>query len=111
MIDFVLVRSSDCQFCVNTQMMRRASCWSDHYLVRAKLHFDLQKYIPKWLARKWQLAVHHLTSGDMRVKYQEVLTENLNHADDEVTTEGFWSSLILSASEEVVGYGGRVQPD
>ena len=39
MIDFVLVQSSDSQCCLDTQMMRGTSCWSDHYLVRAKLLF------------------------------------------------------------------------
>ena len=50
---------------MDTQVMRGASCWLDHHLVRAKLCFDLQRYIPKQCARRRQLAVYRLTSEDL----------------------------------------------
>ena len=75
-------------------MMRGASCWLDYYLVRAKLHFDLWKYVPKQFARRRWLAVHHLTFEDLQVEYQEVLAEKLT--DGGVTNESCWSTLKLS---------------
>ena len=64
------------------------------------------------------LPEHNLASDheDMRVKYQELPTEKLNNAGDKVIgdCEWCWSALkvsMLSVTDEVVGYGGRAQPD
>ena len=51
-INFAVVRLSDCLSCMDTQVMRRASCWSDHYLVRAKLHIGFQKNVSVRAKRK-----------------------------------------------------------
>ena len=59
-IYFVVVQSSDCQFCLDAQVMRGASCWSDHYMVRAKLCFRFQKAVSGKTGRKRTFAVHHL---------------------------------------------------
>ena len=116
MIDFVVMRSSDHRFCMDTQVMRGASCWSDHYLVRAKLHFGFQKVVSTKTLRKKPLAVHRLVCVSVKDKYQVVLAEKLNNMESngEVSTGCCWSVMktsLLAASEEVVGYGGRVQPD
>jgi len=115
MIDFVVVRSSDRRFCLDAQVMRGASCWSDHYMVRAKLRFRFQKAVSGRTGRKRTHAVHHLFSEIVREKYQEVLAEKLNVVNDsEESTDSCWSVMktsLLSAIEEVVGYGGRVKPD
>ena len=45
-------------------------------------------------AKKRWLAVHHLVSEDMQVKYQELLIELImNNAKDEVSGECYWSAL------------------
>jgi len=99
----------------DAQVMRGASYWSDHYMVRAKLHFRFQKAVSRRTSRKRTLAVHHLFSESVREKYQGVLAEKFNVVNDsEESTESYRSVMktsLLSATEEVVGYGGRVQPD
>ena len=60
MNDFLVVRSNDHRFCIDTQVMRGASCCSDHHLVRAKLHFGFQKIASIKTLRTKPLAVHRL---------------------------------------------------
>ena len=40
-IDFVVMRSSQRMCCLDVQVMRRANCWTDHGMVRAKLRLLL----------------------------------------------------------------------
>ena len=41
MIDFVMFQSAQRRHSLDVQMMRGATCWTDHKLVRAKLRLDL----------------------------------------------------------------------
>ena len=41
MIDFVMLRSAQRRHCLDVQVMRGATCWTDHKLVRAKLRLSL----------------------------------------------------------------------
>jgi len=75
MIDFVVMQLSDCRFCVDTQVMR---VWSDHCMVRAKLHFTFHKAASQRTKRKQILTVHNLVCESVRKKYQEVLAEKFN---------------------------------
>ena len=45
MIDFVVVHSSDCQVCMDTQVMRGATCWSDHYLLGLNCTMDFSSLL------------------------------------------------------------------
>ena len=98
MIDFVIVRSSDHRFCMDTQVMGEASCWSDHCLVRVKLHFGSQKIASTKTLRNKPLAVHRLACVSMRDKYQEVLAQKLNNieSDVEVSPGCCWSVMKTS---------------
>ena len=37
MIDFIVMQQSQHMCCIDVQVMRGANCWTDHYLVRARL--------------------------------------------------------------------------
>ena len=41
MIDFVMFRTAQRRDCLDVQVIRRATCWTDHKMVRAKLRLDL----------------------------------------------------------------------
>ena len=43
MIDLVVFRATQRFYCRDVQVMRGATCWTDHKLVRAKLRTDLPK--------------------------------------------------------------------
>lgn len=64
MIDYVFMHAGQHVMCTDVQVMKRASCWTDHYLVRIKLRLGLaqwKSYTPRLL-----LAVHVLASRDKR---------------------------------------------
>jgi len=68
MIDFVVMRSSQRMCCLDVQVMRGANCWTDHYMVRAKLQLLLPRSggIQK---RLLPFAVHKLASKEMCNNY------------------------------------------
>ena len=85
-------------------------------LLRAKLHFGFQKVVSTKTLRKKPLAVHRLACVNIKDKYQEMVVEKLNiiKSNGKVSSGYCWSVMktsLLAAAEEVVGYGGRVQPD
>ena len=87
MIDFVVVRLSDHCFCLDSQVMRGASCWSDRHLVRAKLHFGFQKLNFNTF-KEITSCCTQATLWSMRDKYREVLVEKLNNIESDVEVSG-----------------------
>ena len=75
--------------------MRGVSCWSDYYLVRAKLHFGFQKIASTKPLRKKPFAVPCVNTRD---KYQKVLAEKLNNikSDGEVSAGCCWPVMKTS---------------
>ena len=64
MIDYAVMRAEQRVFCTNIQVMREASCWSDHQMVRAKL-----RVVPLWRQKKAPtspIAVLGLSSDGLR---------------------------------------------
>ena len=49
MIDFMVMRTSQRKCCLDVQVMRGANCWTDHYMVRARLRvmFSLPANVKK----------------------------------------------------------------
>ena len=115
MIDYVVMRAGQRMLCTDVRVMRGASCWSDHHMVRVMVRFDFprqQKRRPSVLP----LAVHSLHCAEQREAYQEMLDEYLcdhPHSVDH-SLEHNWRNLkecIVSAAEAVVGRGRKKQPD
>ena len=115
MIDYVLMCAGQRTVCTDVQVMRGASCWTDHHMVRAKLRVGL----PRW--RKIRVsalpvAVHTLHAEKQRDAYERKLDEVLH--DNPHNTNGAaeynWGTLkecVMSAAEAVLGRGRKRQPD
>ena len=107
MIDYILMRGRQCVMCTDVQVMRGASCWTDHYLVRMKLQLGLA-WRKRSSAQRLPLAVHTLHNREKRDAYDHKLNDLLNdnpHNHD-IIAEQNWETLkeyIVSAAEAVLG--------
>ena len=115
MIDLVVMRSSQRLYCMDVQVMRGATYWIDHKLVRAKLRIDLPK-IQCHQKRPLPFSIHLLSSTAVRDEYRVQLEKELQGKphDRMMTPEENWAavkSCIMSAAEKVVGRGKRKQPE
>lgn len=115
-IDFVMMRASQRIHCRDVQVMRGASCWTDHRLVRSKLNIMAPR--PRGMGGKSFLlfAVHEFVRSTKREVYRKTLEQQLQdkpHSDD-YTSKQNWDTLkdcIVSAAEEAVGRGRRKHPE
>lgn len=114
MIDYVVMRAEQRMLCTDVQVMRGASCWSDHHMVRVKVRIGLPRQQKKRATLPF--AVHTLHSKEQREAYQQALEEHLHdqpHRPDH-SLEHNWNTLkncIVSMAEAVVGRGKKKQPD
>lgn len=69
MMDLVLMRARQRFCCRDVQVMKGATCWTDHKLVRAKLHIDLPRMHHEE-KRMLPFAVHKLVSITARDEYR-----------------------------------------
>ena len=75
MIDYVVMRSEQRMFCTDVRVMRGATYWIDHHMIRVKLRvapLRRKKRVPTP-----HIAVHSLRSKDQREQYQQILEEHL----------------------------------
>ena len=114
MIDYVVMRAEQRMLCTDVQVMRGASCWSDHHMVRVKVRVGL----PRQQKQRTTLpfAVHTLHCKEQRKAYQQALEEQLRDHPirPDKSTEHNWNTLkncILTAAEAIVGRGRKKQPD
>ena len=112
-IDYVVMRAEQWVFCTDVQVMRGASCWSGHQMVRANL-----RVVPLWRQKKAltsPIAVLGLSSNGLRGEYLQKLDEYLTaeqHKPHEAASN--WCTLkkcILAAAEESLGRGRKKQPE
>ena len=68
MIDYVMMRAEQCVLCTDVQVMRGASCWSDHHMVRVKVRVGLPRQRKKRTTLSF--AVHTLHCKEQREAYQ-----------------------------------------
>ena len=115
-IDFVVMRASQRAHCRDVQVMRGASCWTDHKLVRSKLNIKVTHPRRRKEMSSLPFAVHELAMSTKREEYRRALEQQLRdkqHSDD-ATSKQNWDMLkecIVSAAEETVGRGRRKHPE
>ena len=100
---------------MDVQVMRGATCWTDHKLVRAKLRIDLPK-IQCHQKRPLPFSVHLLSSTAVRDEYRVQLDNELQGKpyDKMRTPQENWAlvrSCIVSAAERGVGRGKKQQQE
>ena len=115
MIDYILMRGGQRVMCTDVQVMRGASCWTDHYLVRMKLKLGLAQR-KRISTQRLPLAVYTLHNREKRDAYDHKLNDLLNenpHNHDPIAVQN-WGTLkqcIVSVTEAVLGRGKKRQPD
>ena len=115
MIDFVMMRTTQRKCCLNVQVMHGANCWTDHYMVRARLRvmFSLPANVKK---HPLPFAVHRLARPELHECYVQSLTEKLIDWSpaSEDTAEECWNHLhscVTCSAEEAIGRGIRSSPE
>ena len=95
--------------------MRGATCWSDHFLVRAKLCLGfILRRSPVGGARRLPFAVHLLHDKDTLTTFQRELHEASLRSTGVGDADVTWHLLkqdLLRVSSEVLGCGQEFQPD
>ncbi|XP_065197607.1 uncharacterized protein LOC135829129 [Sycon ciliatum] len=114
LIDYVIMRTAHCCYCRDVGVVRGALCWTDHYMVRAKLVLDFvqrRSTVPK----RRSYATHRLREPDTLLQYRESMEAACGGvAGGGQSVEETWKSLrddITSVAERTLGHGRRRQPD
>eukprot|EP00117_Sycon_ciliatum_P027914 scpid27779/ scgid3366/ Craniofacial development protein 2; p97 bucentaur protein len=123
LIDYVIMRQDQHVYCQDVSVMRGASFWSDHYMVRARL--ALSRGAPPRNGRtsgsgnRKRFDVRSLRNTDVCTAFQDSVQERLAR-DSAVPRESVesidleWSGIrdaVTSAASDIIGFGKRVQPD
>ena len=113
-IIYVVLRAEQRMLCTDARVMRGASCWSDHHMVRVKVRVDLPRQQKKRTTLPF--AVHTLHYKEQREAYQQALEEQLHNQPNrpDKSAEHNWNTLkncTVTAAETIVGQGRKKQPD
>ena len=115
MIDFVVMRTYQSKYCLDVQVMRGANCWTDHYLVRARLRVMLP-----WtaVAAKHPLpfAMHKFAKPELSDSYVQSLEQRLSgwSLPPGSTVKEYWNHLqscVTSSAEESIKRGVCSNPE
>ena len=78
MIDYIIVRAKQRVLCTNVQVMRGATCWTDHQMIRAKVRMSYphtNHRCNKDITAP--IATHLLNQSSFRETYQAALSNKL----------------------------------
>ena len=76
-IDFVLMRKGHRSLCCDVRVYRSACCWSDHYMVKGRIRLQLPSRRKRKCETHLPLAVHSLSSRDVREEFQQSMDQCL----------------------------------
>ena len=115
MIDYIILRAEQRTLCQNVQVMRGATCWTDHFLVRGRINLSLPKPSKRGQSTR-PISAYNLQYKETREFYQEELDKCLGDHPHvlECPAQQNWNTLkccIVSAAEAVLGRGKKRQPD
>ena len=68
--DYIVMRQRQRRFCQDVTVLRRADCWTDHRLLRAKLVLANAHHAPRQPIQK-RFAVHKLNDDGIRHAFVE----------------------------------------
>ena len=116
LIDYIIMRADQRCCCEDVSVVRGAACWTDHFIVRAKLNLEFITY-RRPATRMRPYSVHLLRDSASLLEYQTQMGDVCVAASADsgrTSIEEDWSSLrddIAGVSAEVLGHGKQRQPD
>ena len=116
MIDFVMFRSAQRRHCLDVQVMRGATCWTDHKLVRAKLRLDLCCTRRRNGRKLAPIDVERFADPLIQQSFCSDVSEGLREVNlaGELGASSAWDRIrecLLSSAVKAVGRRRRRQPD
>ena len=111
MIDFVVMNSAR-HLCLDVNVQRGASFWSDHFMVRARLRFNFSRHWRRRVTpptRQRPLAAYLLADESLRRQFSQEMAgtlAGLEQEDDGVNIDASRHSLrdrMISVAEKVLG--------
>ena len=112
LLDYIIVRQRDRKDVTITRAMRGAECWTDHRMVRSKLHLDIAPCRPKTAPKK-RLNTAALSNPDTIANLRRHLACNLSHIQEDTDANG-WPALsvaIQSAASKALGTKAKQHQD
>ena len=113
-VDHIVMRQRQRRFCHDVSVLRRADCWTDHRLLRAKLFLANAHHAPRQPIRK-RFAVYKLNDDGSRHAFVEgVLLKIRSNWSEDMPAGKMWTVLkdgILESGRNILGTDGRRQPD
>ena len=116
MIDYFIMPAKQRVLCTDVQVMRGATCWTDHQMIRAKVRMSYP--CTKRKRNKTAtvpIATHLLNQASFKKTYQAVLSNKLEERIIQTKTcKQTWEqmkSCIIEAAEESLGRSWKKQPD
>ena len=107
LIDYVIVRKRDLRDLCSVRVMRGATCWTDHNLVRAKLKFFVR-----------MKTRHDNTSVPKRLNVSKlkdpVISKSLSDGIHNITFDGSWVDFkqqVYATSSDILGFKVRKHKD
>ena len=118
MIDLIVMRAEQRVCCGDVQVMKEATCWTDHKLVRAKLRMGVPHACCKSEKRMKCFSAQKLSSSyarGLQESFERVFWKwNPIHCSLDFSSEENWKVLkpcIKSGAEEIIGQGKRKQSE
>ena len=105
LINHIIIRANQRCYCQDVSVVRGAACWTDHFMVHAKLNLEFITY-RRPATRMRPYAVHLLRAN--LLEYQTLMGNVCVAASADSGVEEDWSSLredITGASAEVLRHG------
>ena len=111
-IDFVVMRQCQRERCFDVQVMRGATCWSDHRMVRAKVSVRMdRKLVGRKKERSKKLNIGPLRNEEVQLAFDKMLGEQLDQQwPSSTSAQEKWETLvscIQTTSQEVLPTQGK----
>ena len=108
------MRQCQRKFCRDVSVLRRADCWTDHKLLRAKLLLTCGPPVSRQHIRR-RFAVYKLCDGSVCSAYVDTaLMKIRSEWGENMSADQKWAVLkdgLLEAGMKVLGTDSRCQPD
>ena len=118
LLDYVIVRQSGRKDVLITRAMRGADCWTDHRLIRCKLHLSIRPLHPRRRPSR-KLNCNTLKNPETSASFKDTVTAKLRNLSspldtEDTTAESKWKGFhtaVYESAIEVVGFSRKRNQD